>query len=155
MTKNKIESGFTLLEVLFLTLLIAVLSAMASQSYTVYKQKAQHSSAVVLFNQARSSLEGGKINSESDSFSSDVMEVDELGPGLPGGEYGQILLAGLVIPERHKVYVRHVTTCEDADCVEDVISVRHCSTSAMATLTMFHSGSAVVNLQADATIPCS
>ena len=96
---NLNERGFSLLELIFVMLLIGVLAAMATQSYTTYKQKAQHSSAIVLFNQARSSLEVGKINSESESFEDHVMEFEQTGPGVPGGEYGQILLAGLVLPE--------------------------------------------------------
>ncbi len=154
-TVGETQKGFSLLELMVVMVMIAVLASMATQSYTIYKQKAQHSSAIVLFNQARSSLEGGKINSESDSFSDPVMEFDQLGPGIPGGEYGQILLAGLVLPENHKVFVRHVTDCNDSICVEDVISVRHCQTGKMATLTMFHSGSSVINLQAEASLPCS
>lgn len=154
-TISRTQKGFSLIELLVVMAMIGVLASMATQSYTMYKHKAQHSSAIVLFNQARSSLEGGKINSESESFSDPVMEFDQLGPGLPGGEYGQILLAGLVLPENHKVFVRHVTDCADSTCVEDIISVRHCQTDKMATLTAFHGGSSVINLQAEATIPCS
>jgi Tfp pilus assembly major pilin PilA len=155
---NKFEvnqNGFSLLELLFSITLIMILSGIVTQSYSVYKQKAQHSSAIVLFNQARASLEGGKINSESENFSSPVMEVEETGPGLPGGEFGQILLQGLVLPAFHKVYVRHVTACDEPTCVEDVISVRHCQTNKVATLTNFHGGTSVVDLQALAGGACS
>ena len=148
------EKGFSLLELLFTMSLAVILSAMVSQSYSLYKQKAQHSSAIVLFNEARASLEGGKINSESDSFSSDVMEVDQQGPGLPGGDYGQILLQGLVLPEFHKIYVRHVTNCNSSDCVEDIISVRHCQSGKMVTYTGFHGGAGIVDMHIATTDPC-
>lgn len=149
------ENAFTILELLFTVLLISIISAMAVQSYTIYKQKAQHGSALSLFNQTRSALEGGKINSESESFSSEIMEVEEMGPGFPGGDYGQILLSGLVIPENHKVYVRHATTCDDPTCVVDLISVRHCGTSEVATLVGFHGGATVINQHAVPEGPCS
>lgn len=149
------EQAFTILELLFTILILGVISAMAVQSYTIYKQKAQHGSALSLFNQARSALEGGKINSESDSFSSEVMEVEQQGPGLPGGEFGQVLLSGLVIPEKHMVYVRHVTNCSEPTCVEDIISVRHCGTTEVARLVGFFSGSTVIDQHATPDGPCS
>lgn len=146
------EAGFSLVELLFTIAILGILTAIVSQSYDLYKERAQHSSAMNLFNNTRTALEGGKIFSES--FPAEVMVVDESGPGIPEGDYGQVLLKSLVIPDKHNVYVRHNAACDDPLCVEDIISVRHCQTPKMATLTMLQSGSVVMNLQAEAVEPC-
>lgn len=147
------EKGFSLIELLTVVALMGVLSAMVAQSYGIYKDRAEHGSAIALFNQSRTALEGGKIN--SDNFPDEVMEVDEIGPTKPGGEWGQTLLNGLVIPEYHQVYVRHVPNCTDELCVEDVISVRHCQTDKIVNYTSFHSGLMVVNMYEEAGEACS
>ena len=89
------QKGFSLIELLTVVLIMAILSVMVTQSYSIYKDKAEHASAITLFNQSRTALEGGKINSES--FPDGVMEVEETGPSIPGGEWGQVLLKGLVV----------------------------------------------------------
>jgi prepilin-type N-terminal cleavage/methylation domain-containing protein len=149
---NSDNKGFSILELLFTILILGVLTAILTQSYSMYKEKAQHSSAMTLFNQARTALEGGKISSES--FPDEVMVVEQTGPGVPEGEHGQTLLQGLVLPEYLQVYVRHTPTCENDLCVEDVISVRHCQTNKMVTFTQFRSGLYVQNLHAEAIEPC-
>ena len=147
------DRGFSLIELLTVTALMGILSVMVTQSYSIYKDKAEHGSAIALFNQSRTALEGGKIN--SDNFPDEVMEVEESGPATPGGEWGQVLLKGLVIPDHHQVYVRHVPNCEDDLCVEDIISVRHCQTSKGVNYSSFHSGAMVVNLYQDSDEACS
>ncbi|HMO16869.1 MAG TPA: prepilin-type N-terminal cleavage/methylation domain-containing protein [Oligoflexia bacterium] len=146
------ESGFSLVELLITMAIIGVLTGIVTQSYDMYKEKAQHSSAITLFNHTRTALEGGKIFSES--FPDAVMEVSQNGPGPAGGDYGQVLLKSLIIPDKHNVYVRHAANCDDPLCIEDVISVRHCQTPKMATLTMLRSGTVVMNLHAAAVDPC-
>lgn len=144
--------GFSLIELLFTILIMGILSGILSKSYTIYKEKAQHSSAMTLFGQARTALEGGKIGSES--FPDETMSIEHRGPGLAEGEYGQLLLQGIVVPENIRVVVRHTPDCSVDLCVEDLISVRHCQTKKMATLTQFKSGAYVLNLNADTSGPC-
>ena len=146
------DKGFSLIELMFTLVIIGILSALLTKSYEVYKDRAQHGSAITLFNQTRTALEGGKIASES--FPEGVMEVEQVGPGTPGGEFGEVLLQGLVLPDKHKVFVRHSPDCDNDACVEDVISVRHCQSYKMATLTQFRSGAYVLNLNAEANDPC-
>lgn len=147
------DKGFSLIELLTVTAIMGVLSVMVTQSYSIYKDRAEHGSAIALFNQSRTALEGGKIN--SDNFPDEVMEVQESGPVVPGGEWGQVLLKGLVIPDNHQVYVRHIPNCVEELCIEDIISVRHCQTSKMVSYASFHSGAMVVNLYEEAGEACS
>ena len=147
------QKGFSLIELLTVVLIMAILSVMVTQSYSIYKDKAEHGSAIVLFNQSRTALEGGKINSES--FPLEVMEVEESGPGVPGGEWGETLLKGLVVPAHHQVYVRHTPNCADDMCLEDLISVRHCDTNKIVSYSLFHSGISVVNMYGEASEACS
>lgn len=132
--------------------MMGILSVMVTQSYSIYKDKAEHGSALVLFNQSRAALEGGKIN--SDNFPDEVMEVETSGPSEPGGDWGETLLKGLVVPEHHEIYVRHVPNCSEDLCVEDLISVRHCDTNKIVSYSLFHSGTTVVNLYGEAGEPC-
>ncbi len=150
--KNNNQSGFSLIELLTVVALIGILSSIATQAFTLYKDKAQHSSAITLFNQLRTSLEGGKI--ESESFPEEIMEVAQQEAGTASGEYGQTLLKGLVIPPLHKIYVRHDPTCEDDLCLEDVVSVRHCQSSKIVTFSQFHSGVYSLNVNTSATDAC-
>lgn len=145
------SKGFSLVELLFTLAILGILTAMLTQSYEMYKDKAQHSSALSLFTDTRTALEGGKIDSES--FNG-PMVVEESGPGVPGGDFGQILLKGLILPDKHKVYVRHTPNCAEDTCIEDIISVRHCHTHKIATLTQFKSGAVVRELHAEAEDPC-
>ncbi len=145
--------GFSILELLFTIVIIGILSSILTKSYSIYKEKAQHSNAMTLFGQARTALEGGKISSES--FPDEIMTVEHMGPGLAEGEFGQLLLQGIVLPENMRVFLRHTPNCENDLCVEDVLTVRHCQTKKMATLTQFRSGSYVMNLNAEAAEPCA
>jgi len=146
------SKGFSLVELLFTLAILGILTAMLTQSYEMYKEKAQHSSALSLFTDTRTALEGGKIDSES--FEEESMVVEESGPGVPGGDYGQILLKGLILPDKHKIYVRHKPDCVEDTCIEDIISVRHCHTQKIATLTQFKSGAVLRELHGEAEDPC-
>jgi prepilin-type N-terminal cleavage/methylation domain-containing protein len=149
---NTDSRGFSILELLFTILIIGILSSILTKSFGLYKEKAQHSSAMTLFGQARTALEGGKIASEN--FPDQVMMVEQTGPGSPGGEFGQLLLQGIVLPDNMRVFLRHTPNCENDLCVEDLLTVRHCQTKRMATLTQFRSGAYTMNLSAEAAEPC-
>ena len=147
------EAGFSLIELLVTMAILAVLAGLATQAYALYKDNAEHSIAVALFNQMRTSLEAGKI--ESENFPDEIMIVDRQGPGVSDGEVEELLLPGLVMPKFTHIFLRHQPSCGDAACIEDIISVRHCLTDRIVTYSKFHQGAAVLNLNGAALVPCA
>ncbi|HQH27615.1 MAG TPA: prepilin-type N-terminal cleavage/methylation domain-containing protein, partial [Oligoflexia bacterium] len=63
--KTYSESGFTLVELLLVSVIIVVLAGLSVQAYIIHKENAYHAVAMQMMKQARNALEGGKVDSES------------------------------------------------------------------------------------------
>ncbi len=117
------ESGFTFIELLVSTTIIFVLASLAIQSFFIYREDAYHSLAQQMMQQTRTSMEAGKIDSES--FSGNLFFVStDAGPAtaLDGPE----IVPSLVLPENFYVYVFHNPACSIAGCIEDYVITRNC-----------------------------
>jgi type II secretory pathway pseudopilin PulG len=117
------EAGFTFIELLVATTIIFVLASLAIQSFFIYREDAYHSLAQQMMQQTRTSMEAGKIDSES--FDSNLFFVStDAGPAeaLDGPD----IVPSLVLPDNFYVYVFHNPACSVAGCIEDYVITRHC-----------------------------
>jgi prepilin-type N-terminal cleavage/methylation domain-containing protein len=123
--KNKTQSGFTLVELLVATAIIMVLAGLAVQAYNIHKENAYHAIALGMMQQTRTALAAGKVDSES--FPQSAMIVDQRSAGVATNGDANLLVPGLVVPERFHVQVRHDPTCTEPGCIEDSIVCQHCN----------------------------
>lgn len=147
------ESGFSLIELLVSSAIIAILAGLAIKAYDSYKQNSYNRIADTVFNQARAALEAGKIDSES--FPDAAMTSITVGPGEASGVHGELLLPGLIVPKDTRAAVVHNPLCTDSGCIEDTIRVDHCKGSKSITYSAQGSGGVSVLLRNVAPIPCS
>lgn len=73
------QEGFTLLELVFVTCLIAIIAAIAIPMYSSFIQKATETAAVAYLGKAKKAQELFRIESLSNAYSSDFDELETTG----------------------------------------------------------------------------
>ncbi len=117
------NSGFTIVELVLVTVIVGLLSAMASQAFTLMKERAYYVSSERVMQDARTALEAGTLH-EGDF--SGMQTISQNSSGLVTVGLGQTLVPGLVLPEFTNFLVQHDPDCQNGACLASFISVRNC-----------------------------
>jgi len=131
------EQGFTLIELLTIIGIVGVLSALSLNSFTLYRSSAAYAAVQESLNQARVALEASY--SEPDATFPDV-SYDQMVQGKLFDANAQALLPQFQVSPKTKISIEHDSTCDNATCISDQITIRHRQGKKYAFFTRYGDG---------------
>jgi len=121
----KLESAFTLVELLLVIAIIGILSSLALTAFQIYKSDAAYSIISSTLHAAQTAFEAG-IN-DIDNPPASVGLTNQLAAGPIQDLSAQALLPGMMLPISINFEVQYDSTCMTAACQSASIQIKHCN----------------------------
>ncbi len=120
----KSETGFTLIEMLVVVLLIAILSYLSMTTFDVYRAKAAYASVESTLHSAVNAAEASQTDAQR--LPPAVAWYYQNSQGSPSDPAAAEYLAGLRIPGKTCIWATYNPSCFEMACLSDFVMVAHC-----------------------------
>lgn len=121
----KRRRGFTLIEMLTVIMLLGILGALSTRSFSLYRANAAYGVVEQTLHDAERAAEASLANSEV--LPDEVTLFAQSTPGTLTNNAAKKYLLGFQVPRNVKVQVKYDPDCVDSSCYSDFLQINHCN----------------------------
>lgn len=123
MRRVAVQSGFTLIELMVVMLIISVLSYLGMTAFYVYRSDAAYSVVQSVMRNSRVIVEASLNDLDNPPLTTNLVQ-NVAGPIVDAA--GKTYLPGMQLPRNVKLSAQYDPTCTVAGCQSDFLEVKHC-----------------------------
>lgn len=132
----KSQRGFTLVELMTVTVTIGILAGISMQTFKEYRSKAYYGVSIATLRDARTSAEAGIVP----DVTLNSVSYSQTSPGSVSDANARDLLTGFQMPKNVKFEVDYDPDCADSGCQSLFLQVRHCYANEYSNYTRYGDG---------------
>ncbi|NDC38556.1 MAG: type II secretion system protein [Proteobacteria bacterium] len=117
------QSGFTILELLVVTVTLAALTYLSMNSFVLYRAQAAYSVAAAVLHNAHTAVEASATDP---SNAPGALSIAQSAPGRISDPAARAYLPQLILPMQVKLTASYDPNCTSAGCMSDFLEVKHC-----------------------------